>query len=170
MKHSIIKEYEYHNWANIRIFDHLKELPGKVYYQEIKSVFSSIQEVLLHIYQVDGMWLNVISGAPFSKTMEVIKELKEKSGDPDLEGIEELYSEVKHQFEIFLQEQDDLDKSITVEHPRYGKLNTTISELVKHVINHGTYHRGNITAMLHQQGHSGVSTDYVFYLYEIQRS
>ncbi|MEH7531611.1 DinB family protein, partial [Priestia megaterium] len=32
--------------------------------------------------------------------------------------------------------------------------------------NHGTYHRGNITAMLRQLGHPGVMTDYVLYLYE----
>lgn len=34
------------------------------------------------------------------------------------------------------------------------------------IVNHGTYHRGNLTVMLRQLGRSGVSTDYIFYLYE----
>lgn len=37
--------------------------------------------------------------------------------------------------------------------------------MVLHVVNHGTYHRGNISAMLHQLGDSSVMTDYAFYWY-----
>ncbi|WP_313897918.1 DinB family protein [Brevibacillus sp. FSL L8-0520] len=40
---------------------------------------------------------------------------------------------------------------------------------MQHVVNHGTYHRGNIAAMLRQQGYAGVPTDYVFYLYELSQ-
>lgn len=74
---------------------------------------------------------------------------------------------MNQQYETFFEGIENLDKVISIEHPRYGKLETPISDLVRHVVNHGTYHRGNITAMLRQQGHPGVPTDYVFYLYEI---
>lgn len=168
MTHSAVKQYNYHVWANERVFHHLKELPDEVFDQEIKSVFSSIKEVLVHIYQVDAMWLSVMSGEPFSQTMEVIKKIKAKSQDPALEQIIELYSENTDHYKSFFEEQDDLDASIEIEHPRYGKLETTIADLVLHVVNHGTYHRGNITAMIRQQGHAGVPTDYAFYLYEIK--
>jgi uncharacterized damage-inducible protein DinB len=59
---------------------------------------------------------------------------------------------------------------MTIEHPQYGRLDTSISEIVQHVVNHGTYHRGNLTAMLRQQGHPGIATDYLFYLLERQQS
>ncbi len=42
---------------------------------------------------------------------------------------------------------------------------TSLSEMILHVVNHGTYHRGNISAMLHQLGDSSVMTDYAFYWY-----
>ncbi|NHM32597.1 DinB family protein [Neobacillus terrae] len=32
--------------------------------------------------------------------------------------------------------------------------------------NHGTYHRGNITAMLWSLGHKSTSTDYIYFLRE----
>ena len=38
-----------------------------------------------------------------------------------------------------------------IENPYVGKLETSILELVQHVVNHGTYHRGNITAMIRQR-------------------
>ncbi len=55
------------------------------------------------------------------------------------------------------------------EHPNFGRLETQLSELVQHVVNHGTYHRGNFTTMLRQLGHQGASTDYIFYLYEMDK-
>lgn len=166
MKHPVILQYDYHKWANNRIFDHLYKLPDSVYDQEIKSVFSSLKEVFIHVYLVDGMWLSVMSGDSFSETMNVINQLKEKSENPDFDEIQTLYKENNRQYEDFFSKQEDLDEVISIEHPRYGKMDVAVSELVKHVVNHGTYHRGNITAMLRQQGHTGVPTDYIFYLYQ----
>src|SRR5690625_355434 len=166
MKHPSFQLYNYHKWANNKIITHLKELPEEVYSQELKSVFPSIQIVLQHIYQTDGMWLSVMSGDDFSQTMEKIELLKEKSEKKSLADTEIFYSGFNEQFEDFLTSHPDPDKKMTISHPRYGDITTTVSQLVSHVVNHGTYHRGNITAMLRQQGHAGVPTDYIFYLYE----
>lgn len=167
MKNRTIQQFEYHRWANNRIFNHLKDLPDDIYNKEIESVFSSVSEVIVHIYRTDGMWLSVMSGDPFEETMTVINRLKEKDAGQDLDGMQKLYAELSDQYAAFLNEQDDLDAPISIEHPKYGELKTSVAELVKHVVNHGTYHRGNVTAMLRQQGHAGVPTDYIFYLYEI---
>lgn len=44
-------------------------------------------------------------------------------------------------------------------------MKTSVSELMPHVVNHGTYHRGNITVMLRQIGYASITTDYGLYLY-----
>ncbi|MBE3554365.1 MAG: hypothetical protein IMW85_05085 [Thermicanus sp.] len=36
-----------------------------------------------------------------------------------------------------------------------------LEEIIHHIVNHGTYHRGNIAAMVRQLGQTGVSTDYI---------
>lgn len=46
-----------------------------------------------------------------------------------------------------------------------GLREISISEMVLHVVIHGTYQRGDISAMLHQLGDSSVMTDYVIYWY-----
>lgn len=166
MKNRTLQIYGYHKWANQRVFEHLKKLPDEVYDQEIKSVFSSIQVVVVHMYQADGMWLSVMSGDPFARTMKIIKQLKKKSEARNLGDMELLYEDLYAQYKAFLIGHDDLDKNLTIEHPKFGKLETPVSEMVQHVVNHGTYHRGNITAMLRQQGHEGVPTDYIFYLFD----
>lgn len=157
--------YEYHKWASRRVFTHIKELPEVVYGRKIKSVFSSVQEVLVHIYHVDGMWLSVMSRDSIQETKKVIERLEKKTKNQNPESMERLYQELYAEYQSFFDEQEDLDKLITIEHPNYGKIETPVSDLIKHVVNHGTYHRGNITAMLRQQGHPGVPTDYIFYLH-----
>ncbi|GAA5521368.1 DinB family protein [Aliifodinibius salicampi] len=161
------QEYDYHQWANNRFFEHLVELPDKVYEKEIQSVFSSVAEVIVHIYQTDGMWLSVMSGDSFEETMSVIDQLKERVADRSLGHMQQLYTELAKEYKTFFDDCGDLSKVISINHPKYGSLETPVADLVKHVVNHGTYHRGNITAMLRQQGQAGVPTDYIFYLYEI---
>lgn len=170
MKHPAKQLYDYHTWANARFFDHLKSLPDEVFHTEIKSVFSSVREVFIHIYQVDGLWLSVMSGDSFSETMKTIKELQTKSTDKGLAEMQELYAELSGLYDAFLDELDDPDTIISIEHPEFGELEASIADLIKHVVNHGTYHRGNITAMLRQQGQEGVPTDYIFYLHNISES
>ncbi|MCM3024666.1 DinB family protein [Heyndrickxia ginsengihumi] len=51
-----------------------------------------------------------------------------------------------------------------------GELFTqTLFELIQHIVNHGTYHRGNLAAMIRQLGYQGTSTDYITFL-RIQNS
>ena len=40
---------------------------------------------------------------------------------------------------------------------------------MQHVVNHGTYHRGNITAMIRQLGHSSTMMDFVLYLHMVKK-
>ncbi|GGH77655.1 putative damage-inducible protein DinB [Pullulanibacillus pueri] len=159
--------YGYHKWANQRIFKHLKSLPEGIDEKEVQSVFPSIAEVLSHIYRVDQIWFSVMKGEAFDETMEVVARVQKEIKGKNLIQIEEMYQNVSEAFQAFLEDQDNLDKIIECAHPEFGRLETPLSQLVQHVVNHGTYHRGNITAMLRQMGYAGVPTDYIFYLYEL---
>src|SRR5680860_692060 len=102
MNNEVIKKYEYHPWANSRVFAKLHELPSEVYGQEIASVFSSISEVISHIYQVDGMWLSVMSGDAFEETMKVIENLKNDIEGKSLDQMEDLHNQMAHNYRSFI--------------------------------------------------------------------
>ncbi|MFP3888310.1 DinB family protein [Priestia filamentosa] len=167
MKHHIYSLYDYHVWANKRIFDHINKLPQSIYHESIQNGFSSISEVLGHIYISDFMWLRVMSGEKFD-LIEVGTKLQEKIRVVNIEEMEKMFSSLSQEFKTFLNHQDNLNQAIYPHHPMFGQMNTSVSELTQHVVNHGTYHRGNIVTMLRQLGHSGVMTDYVLYLHEIK--
>lgn len=169
MQHRVLHLYGYHVWANRRVFTHLKSLPPEVPYTEIPSVLPSIAQTLVHMYVVDTLWLQAMMGRSFQEGRASVPQVVAEIDGKSIAEMEELFSTLAGRYETFLRSQEDLDRELTIEHPQYGRLTTRLSDLVQHVVNHGTYHRGNITAMLRQRGHPGVPTDYVFYLYDLSR-
>lgn len=169
-KHHALELYDYHVWANKKFFQRLKELPRDIYDQEIQSVFSSISKALVHIYMADTVWLGVMQENSMEEIQDSIAIAQDKTKDKSLEEMEKLFQSLSEEYQKLLNNVSDLDKEISPVHPKFGRLDTQFSELVQHVVNHGTYHRGNLTAMIRQQGYSSVSNDYVFYLYDISKS
>jgi uncharacterized damage-inducible protein DinB len=164
-----LQNYDYHVWANRKIFKHLTELPRDLYTKEIQSVFSSISDAAAHIYLVDNVWLTVLSGHSFEETVRMRDQWIEETKGASLEEMEKLYDKLTERFRDFFRKAGDMETVSSYSHPRLGTLNASYAELIQHIVNHGTYHRGNITAMLRQLGHPGVPTDFVFYLFETKK-
>ncbi|WP_158598248.1 DinB family protein [Falsibacillus albus] len=161
------KFYDYHVWANKRVFTHLKSLPEGICDKELDSGFPSISAVLKHIYLTDFVWLQTMQGSAFDETRQLAVKKRGLIQELSLQELEAEYEVLAHSFNKFFQENKSvMDQGFTVKHPELGEVETTLADLALHVSNHGTYHRGNITTMLRQIGHPGPSTDYVYFIYE----
>ncbi|WP_028401868.1 DinB family protein [Ectobacillus panaciterrae] len=161
-----LKMYDYHVWANKKMIDRLKELPEDIYNKEIQSIFPSISKALSHIYLADHLWLDVISGKSMNEAFAFTNQLTEQMESKRIEEMETMFFDLSERYKAFLNVQEDMEKVIVVDNPYAGLLETSISESVLHVVSHGSYHRGNIAAMLRQQGHASIMQDYGLYLYE----
>jgi uncharacterized damage-inducible protein DinB len=160
--------YKFHHWANKKIFNRLKELPNDVYFKEIDSVFPTISNVISHIYLTDYVWLDVISGKSMKEAMEFSNSIKEQTKSIGIEEMETNYLNLSKKYiDILIMENNE--KPIVVDNPYAGVLKTSISETILHIVTHGSYHRGNIAAMLRQQGYPSVMQDYGLYLYDKEK-
>lgn len=163
-----LRFYDFHVWGNKRIFNHLKELPRHLYKQEIQSVFPSVAKVMVHIYKVDCGWLDILMGKSMREAMEASVAIEADAEAKSLEELEEMYDELSVKFRAYISQHEDLEKEVVLDNPYAGILSTRYSEFVIQVVNHGTYHRGNISAMLHQMGHSSVMTEYGLFMYHAE--
>lgn len=170
MKSHGLQLYGYHSWANRRLIGHLKELPPEAVHQEVQSAFPSIFSGLVHLYTVDHVWLFASSGLKQEDMREPVAQATQRTQGKSLQQLEVMFDELSEQYETFLNKLANLDTVVPYHHPRYGTLQASYTEIIQHVVNHGTYHRGNIAAMLRQLGHVGYPTDYVYYLYELQKN
>ncbi|EEL82169.1 DinB [Bacillus cereus AH1271] len=167
----MLKQVDYHAWANIRLINRLKELPNyeTIINEQIQSVFPSIKDTFAHMYITDQVWLHILHGKSMNEAIQDREILRTQIENKSLYELEKMFENMVNQYKDFLNTIQDVNAVFVIENPYAGKLETSILELVQHVVNHGTYHRGNITAMIRQLGHSSTMTDFVLYLHMVQK-
>ncbi|ACU03978.1 DinB family protein [Pedobacter heparinus] len=155
--------YKYNTWANNTLLKHLKQLPEGICDTNIKSVFPSIIDTLIHIYIIDRGWYSILTKEYRSDDYETIKasvdRLVAETKDISLKDLEKKQQLLAADVQSFI-ESHDMNYRDT-----FSGVSMTYGEVFIHIVNHGTYHRGNITAMLYQLDQKGVPTDYGVYLY-----
>ncbi|MDF2835274.1 MAG: damage-inducible protein DinB [Paenibacillus sp.] len=157
--------YHYHVWANQTIIGRIKELPNDVLSQEVNSSFPTIAHALSHIYAIDKTWYLVLTGTGMPEAMQACGADYVKVYDT-ADEYAELYAKLSEQVGQWLGSGVDVEQTILLDNPFAGPRETRLSEIVLHLVNHGTYHRGNISTMLRQQGHASVMNDYSLYWYQ----
>ncbi|MFL0405434.1 MULTISPECIES: DinB family protein [Bacillus cereus group] len=158
--------YKYHLWANKVLLERIKELPNNVLYKEANSSYPNIAQTFSHIYVVDVMWLQVLKGIGMQEALEASMPLLEKTNLYSVDEFIKSFEELASQYEEWMNSQKDLEQKINLNNPWSGARETAYSEILFHVANHGTYHRGNITTMLRQQGHASTMNDLALYWYQ----
>ncbi|MED4585885.1 DinB family protein [Brevibacillus choshinensis] len=165
MTHDSLRLYKYNVWANERVFQRLQEVPREVCEQEIQSVFPTIMQTLKHILLTDHVWLLAMKGDTYENVGKTVGRLSQELEGKGLDGIHAGFIDVSKKFKDFFS-QIDLNATAPYSHPTMGTIHAPYSDIIQHVVNHGTYHRGNISAMLRQLGHAGASHDYIYFLFE----
>lgn len=158
--------YKYHVWANKVLLERIKELPNNVLYEEVSSSYPNIAQTFSHIYVVDVMWLQVLKGMDMQEALEASMVILEKVNSYSLDEFVKYFEELALQYEEWMTSQRDLEQKINLNNPWSGARETAYSEILFHVANHGTYHRGNITTMLRQLGYASTMNDFCLYWYQ----
>ncbi|MDR2206422.1 MAG: damage-inducible protein DinB [Flavobacteriaceae bacterium] len=57
----------------------------------------------------------------------------------------------------------DLDRKIRYQNSKGSKFENSIFEVLFQIVNHSTYHRGQINSLIKNAGFEAVLTDYIFY-------
>ncbi|MBD8838656.1 MULTISPECIES: DinB family protein [unclassified Paenibacillus] len=157
--------YNYNAWANQTILNRIKELPSSVLSQEVNSSFPTIAHALSHIYAVDKMWYLVLTGTGMPEALQACMPLNgEIHGSID--EYMQMFADLSAQYSEWLQGQTNLEQTVLLDNPFAGVRETSLSEMVFHLVNHGTYHRGNVSTMLRQLGHASVMNDYSLFWYQ----
>ncbi|WP_145051152.1 DinB family protein [Paenibacillus xylanexedens] len=156
--------YQYHTWATHTILGRIQELPDSVLHQEVKSSFPTIAHALSHMYAVDQMWYLVLTGISMPEALQLCMPRNEEIYDA-VEDYSQRFAELSEQYTTWFLDHIDLEQTILLDNPFAGIRDTRLAEIVFHLINHGTYHRGNISTMLRQLGHASIMNDYSLFWY-----
>ena len=155
----ISKLLAYNRWANARTLESVAPLSPEELNRQLGGSFPSVRETLVHIYSADWIWLErwhgtSPKGLPSGEELMTLEILKEKWG------------KVERERETFARElnADGLGETIAYSNLAGEAKKNRLGELFVHVVNHSSYHRGQVATMLRQLGRKALSTDYSLYL------
>lgn len=153
--------FTYNRWANLRLLDAVEELTREELGRDLTSSFPSVASTLTHMLGAEWVWLERWRGSS-------------PTSFPDGEGLDSVEA-VRARWDALWQEQqaflDGLDDGAADHTVSYSNMSGTpdtqrLGDLMRHVVNHATYHRGQLVTMLRQLGRTPPSSDYVRYLRE----
>lgn len=160
MAYNIIQHLKYNAWANHRIATVVDPVDEQIIFMENKSSFPSIAKTLLHIWDAELVWLKRMQGT----SLNVFPSTSFKG---DKQELLRGFVDSSKSFLTFIESQgnDFLAKSYSYKNMKGDEFTDVVEDTLYHVVNHGTYHRGQVTTMLREAGITNlVSTDLIHYL------
>ncbi|MDO3411743.1 DinB family protein [Saccharibacillus sp. CPCC 101409] len=158
----------YNAWANQTLLNRIKELPPETLHREVNTSFPTIAHAFAHMHMVDQIFYAVLSGTEMQEAMNARMPLADQPIHDTPDELSRRFAELNRQFETWIDAGPDLEQTFILNNPYVGPRETGRSEIVLHLVNHGTYHRGNVSTMLRQLGHASTMTDYIFFWYQDQ--
>jgi uncharacterized damage-inducible protein DinB len=141
--------YGYNRWANDRILDVTAVLSAEELSRDLRSSFPSVRDTLIHMVAAEWIWLSRWNVATHA-------------------AMRARFDDVDRARTAFLDRLDDeaLHRVVAYRNTRGQAFENPLWQLLRHVVNHATYHRGQVTTMVRQLGRDAISTDLAQYYRE----
>lgn len=154
----ILSQYAaYHLWANQLIIERILQLPTELHEQKVVSSFPGLQATLMHIWDAESIWWqrmklqeNII--VPSTNFTGGIVEISKSLMFQSRQWQEWISNAQEHMF----------DHEFIYYNTKKEKFKQSVYQVVLHVFNHGTYHRGQLVNILRQLGVDSIpQTDFI---------
>jgi uncharacterized damage-inducible protein DinB len=142
----------FNQWANQQFFDALRQLPAEQYMRDLHSSHGGIHGTLQHLVGTEKQWVFRWLQRPES----VAPGLEQIASLADLRLFWEDTCTETARFVAGLNDRT-LQEVLTTE-SRSGRVTVTCWQMLQHVVDHSSYHRGQIVSMLRQLGVTPPST------------
>ena len=154
--------FAYDEWANARFLRVLETLDDEALGREIESSFPSVLATFAHLVSSEWVWLERWrrhSPSSFPAWMT----------EPELDDLRTRLASVEEERRAWLESrsEEDLQRPLDYRNLAGEAFTNRLADLCRHVVNHSSYHRGQLTTLLRQVGAEPPSTDYVRYLREV---
>jgi uncharacterized damage-inducible protein DinB len=153
--------YEFNGWANRRMLGAVGAVKQEEFLRPMGSSFGSLRDTAAHIYGAEWVWLERFQGRSPAGLPDVTE-------FQDVVTLRDKWAELQARLHKFVGSltQEDLNREIEYKTLKFGAYRNPLWQSMQHVVNHGTYHRGQVTTLLRQLGAQPVLTDLMHFYRE----
>lgn len=161
LKSHLLMMASYHRWAYDRLIKTINEIAEIDYRRKCGLHFGSIHLTLNHLYLADCLWYARFSGASHN-----IKSLDEELVKDRNDLVLAIMQQGDHWLEFVTKLPIDMHETLSFVNLKGNKISMPYIPTLTHAFNHGTHHRGQISAVVTQLGFPAPEMDLYYYLLE----
>jgi uncharacterized damage-inducible protein DinB len=153
--------YDYNSWANRRTLDACAALSSEQFTRDMGSSFRSVRDTLVHLMLVEWLWLERWHGrSPTS--------FAPAADFPNVDSVRARWAEIARDLLDYIASLTQEEVQRVVQHKTTAGVPQAapLWQMLQHLLNHGTYHRGQVTTLLRQLGAKANGTDLITFYRE----
>ena len=151
--------YDFNYWALHRILEVVETVPEENFLKDLGSSHGGLHGTLVHTLGAEEIWLQRWKGnSPTS--------FYSPKDFPSFESVRNRWEMVEMEMMGFchmLKTDDDVRRIVTYKDLKQNEYSQPLWQLMQHLVNHSSYHRGQVVTLLRQSGVKPVGTDLVAY-------
>ena len=153
-KRDLDQHLEYSAWATNRLLEVVVELSEEDLQRDFKTSDRTIVGTLAHVFAADRIWLDRVLGRRREKFIE--------DKDRDLRWLRENWPGIHKGWHQWLAAHTvDLNAPVSYTDLQGNSQNSLPGEIILHVVNHGTHHRGQVSGFLRMLGQTPPPLDLI---------
>jgi len=138
---------DFHYWARDHVLAAAETLTPEQYHQNLRSSFPSVRDTLVHTYSAEWVWHSRWVGTSPEAHLTF-------SDYPDVASLRSAWLKTEADVRAFVEHagEEGVERVHAYNAFNGAAYSSRFREMVQHLVNHGTYHRGQVTTMLRQLG------------------
>lgn len=163
LKQQLVKYTEFNIWANRKISDLIVLAGDEKTDLGQNSSFASIRQTWLHIYDAEFIWTSRLNKTEYNDWPP------SKHFKGNTKEFVQVFLNASEKFSECIRSlpEEKLQQLLTYKTIAGKEFTNVIADVIMHVVNHSTYHRGQIITMLRGAGFTEVTaTDFIAYCRE----
>ncbi len=139
--------FAFNAWASNTMFDAIEAMPEADVFKDLKTSHGSIHNTMVHLVGAEQIWLSRWNGTPASNYLNA-------ADVPTLRAVRDVWSTVGKDSARFVAALTDskLLERFEMKTLKGEGSKQIYWQAMLHVIDHSTYHRGQVVAMMRQLG------------------
>lgn len=139
---------DFHYWARDIALDAAGRLAPDQWTRDMGSSFRSVRDTLVHLYSAEWNWLLRMQGTSPTSMLDA-------ATYPDVATLAAAWTAHERSLRAFVGEADDIQRVYEYRTLTGQPGASSLVQIVTHLVNHGSYHRGQVTTLLRQLGAAG---------------
>lgn len=148
-------QLDYSAWASQRLLDAAANLSPDELKRDFQTADKTVLDTLAHVFAADRIWLARVKGEPRATFLD--------PEDRDLAVLQSEWPALHERWKLWMSDLGDAGSNISYKDTRGNAYTQPVWQIVLHLVNHGTHHRGQVAGFLRSMGKTPPPLDLIAY-------